>query len=107
MWASVVFVVFRISWMYRVPLRYYPTAVQIVEVRYDAPLPRVNYCQKTPSIWLSCRLVVVAPSCLASTLVWSEEFDSLDQGTWKHVVSTFPQVGKEGKEWAVESDCRL
>jgi len=31
------------------------------------------------------------PPCLASTLVWSEEFDSLDQHTWKHVVSTYPQ----------------
>ena len=48
------------------------------------------------------RLIVLALSSsavLPETLVWSDEFDSLDESKWEHLVTTYPLVRPLWKMW--------
>ena len=37
-------------------------------------------------------LVALAQPSRPETLIWSDEFDTLDEDKWEHLVSTYPQA---------------
>ena len=47
---------------------------------------------------ISFSLFLLIPTSFSESLVWSDEFDTLDDEIWSHLVTTYPLVRTKGKK---------
>ena len=47
---------------------------------------------------ISFSLFLLIPTSFSESLVWSDEFDTLDDEIWSHLVTTYPLVRTKGEK---------